>query len=119
MRCFNHGDREAVGSCKACHKGLCHECATDMGHGLACKATHEAMVETYNSIIQKNARLYGAATKGRFGAPLFYAFMGVVFGGYGLFARDHVETLLVILGGGFIAFSLFCYLQGKKVFGQK
>jgi len=47
MRCFNHQDHEAVGCCKACGKGLCPDCAADLGHALACRGSHEAMVETY------------------------------------------------------------------------
>lgn len=30
MHCFNHDDRDAVDICKACGKGLCPECATDL-----------------------------------------------------------------------------------------
>jgi hypothetical protein len=32
MRCFYHHDKEAVGSCKSCGKGLCPECA--VGHSM-------------------------------------------------------------------------------------
>ncbi|MBP7275989.1 MAG: hypothetical protein KBA51_07280, partial [Kiritimatiellae bacterium] len=35
MKCFNHEDRDAVGTCKSCGKGVCRECAVDMGKGLA------------------------------------------------------------------------------------
>jgi hypothetical protein len=37
VRCFNHPEREAIGSCKACSKGLCPDCvaAEDMGWRVA------------------------------------------------------------------------------------
>lgn len=38
MRCLNHRDREAVGTCKACSKGLCAECAVDLADGRATAA---------------------------------------------------------------------------------
>ena len=41
MNCFNHPDVPAVGICKACQKGLCMECAVDLGHGIACKSHQE------------------------------------------------------------------------------
>ena len=44
MNCFNHPDVPAVGICKACQKGLCKECAFDLGHGIACK-NHREEVE--------------------------------------------------------------------------
>ncbi len=28
MNCYNHTDRNAVGICPTCHKGICHECGT-------------------------------------------------------------------------------------------
>ena len=51
MRCFYHPEREAVGLCKACSKGLCTSCAVDLGHGIA-----EA-VTALHSLIARNARL--------------------------------------------------------------
>lgn len=37
MKCFHHPANDAVGSCSACGKGLCTECAVDLERGLACK----------------------------------------------------------------------------------
>jgi hypothetical protein len=37
MNCFYHPTVVAVGTCKSCNKGLCPECAADLGKGLACK----------------------------------------------------------------------------------
>jgi tetratricopeptide (TPR) repeat protein len=45
MHCFVHTDRDPVGICKSCYKGLCAECAADLHHSLACKGTHEEAVE--------------------------------------------------------------------------
>ena len=44
MRCFNHAEVRAVGLCKSCAKGICHDCLTDLGDGLACKAKCEEKV---------------------------------------------------------------------------
>ena len=44
MNCFNHPGVPAVGVCKSCQKGLCKECAVDLGHGIACK-NHREEVE--------------------------------------------------------------------------
>ena len=48
MNCFNHPGVPAVGICKACQKGLCMECAVDLGHGIACK-NHREEVERLNA----------------------------------------------------------------------
>jgi len=36
MNCFYHPQVSAVGICKYCQKGLCTECAVDLGHGMGC-----------------------------------------------------------------------------------
>ncbi len=50
MRCFYHPETDAVGICKNCQKGLCMECAADVGNGLACKNRCEEEVKTTNKL---------------------------------------------------------------------
>jgi hypothetical protein len=35
MKCYYHHEVDAVGLCKSCSKGICPECAFDVGGGLA------------------------------------------------------------------------------------
>jgi hypothetical protein len=116
MHCFNHQETNAIGTCKACSKGLCAECTTDLGHGLACKNQHEEMVETYNSIIEKNSKIYSAAPKNILIGPIFQLFMGLTFVFYGYRSHDGVTGLPFMLGLGFIAFALVTYLRSKALF---
>lgn len=60
------------------------ECAADLGHGLACKTAHVAEVENLNALITRSTRITTANTKGKFLVPMFYAFLGATFLGYGL-----------------------------------
>ncbi len=117
MHCYNHHDREAVGTCKACHKGLCPDCANDLGHGLACKGKHESLVETYNMIIDRNAKVYGAAPKNMYLAPLFYLFMGLVFAWFGYTSKQGLSSLTFILGVGFVIFGVTVFIKNKQIFG--
>lgn len=118
MRCFNHPSIEAIGSCKACHKGLCMECAADLGHGLACKGAHESDVELLNSIISRSARIYSVTPKSRYIAPMFYAFMGLLLVGYSFAIRDRDLGLLFWMGAGFIAFSIVTFFLNRRAFGR-
>lgn len=54
MRCFYHLEQHAVGLCKSCGKALCHECAVDMGKGLACKGQCETAVEKLINLIDRS-----------------------------------------------------------------
>lgn len=79
MRCFYHRDVEAVGACKSCGRGLCPECAHDVGNGLACLNRCEAEVESLNRIIARNKTAY-EKTKGAYArTALFYALVGALF----------------------------------------
>jgi len=118
MRCFNHPDREAVGICKGCSKGLCTDCVVDLGHGIACKGVHEELVETYNTIVTKNARLHAAAQRNTLVAPLFYAFMGFLLLGYSLFNGDGFTSFLSLMGLGFLIFAAFVYRANRKVYAK-
>jgi len=61
MKCFYHRDREAVGLCKSCGKGLCGDCQTDLGQGLACKDRCEDRVRSLLALIDHNVRAAPAA----------------------------------------------------------
>lgn len=37
MKCFNHLEIDAVGTCSSCNKALCRECSLDMNGKLICR----------------------------------------------------------------------------------
>ena len=59
MNCFNDSTTPAVGSCKSCHKGLCQDCATDTGKGLACRDTCETDVLEIWEMNERGKKIYG------------------------------------------------------------
>lgn len=116
MNCFNHPDVSSIGICKACSKGICSDCATDLDHGIACKNKHEQQVEALNMIIEKSTKAYTDAPKNIFIAPVFYLFMGLVFAGFGYFSREGVTGLPFVLGMGFIVFAVVIFIRNKAIF---
>ena len=54
MRCFYHHDRDAIGTCKSCNKGICPDCAVDLTKGLACKDYCEEEVKELIALIEQN-----------------------------------------------------------------
>ena|ERR1700677_3169789 len=94
MNCFYHPTTVAVGLCKSCSKGICTECAVDMGKGLACKGRCEQDVTNVISLIDQgvNQRPMQAKLMGRARAnSLILAGMPISLG-------------LVFLGGGIYDF---------------
>lgn len=56
MKCFYHPDRDAVGLCRSCMKGLCTECAVDMTKGLACHGACQKDVADILALTEQNIR---------------------------------------------------------------
>ena len=116
MNCFNHQSTSSVGVCRICGKGLCHECLTDLGHGIACKDSHEELAESYHHIIEKNAKVYKDANKNIMIGPLFMGFMGIVFLWSGIISRQGLPNLAFIMGIGFIIFGIVIYIRNRAIF---
>lgn len=116
MRCFNHQDNHAVGSCKHCGKGLCPACLTDLGHGLACRDSHEPQVESVNTLITRNTQAQHIAPKTWFVVPAFTAFLGLVFAGYGLFSDSGVGSFTTIMGIGFLVYAAVLFVANHRAF---
>lgn len=87
MKCFNHHDRDAFGTCKTCGKGLCLDCMTEVSGMIVCKdnpkcaETAKLVSISYNNIksaYSNRARLLTTLL----GITFFIT--GIVFGFIGL-----------------------------------
>jgi hypothetical protein len=120
MRCFYHEDREAVGSCKSCGKGLCRECAVDLTKGLACRGHCESDAQALIQLIDRNIQNSSNALRAvqqirgvRSGAGIFHIVMGVLFVIFGIREFDRLG-LIVFLGVGFIAYGIYWLLLARR-----
>lgn len=116
MKCYTHSGVDAVGSCKACGKGICHECATDLGHGLACTGVHETRVENLNTIISKNIDAMEAAPKNLLILPVFYLVMGMVFAYFGYASGRGISALASMLGIAFTVFAIVMFVRNRALY---
>jgi hypothetical protein len=112
MHCYNHADRNAVGFCKVCCKGLCPDCAVDLGHGLACRG-HESRMEELEKMIASTSLMQERVKGAKTYTPGIYLFMGVAFVGYSLFFSEG-SHLLTVLGVGFLIFGLLELLANRN-----
>lgn len=124
MRCYYHQDKEAVGSCKSCCKGLCSDCAADVGKGLACRGHCEEDVRAVVALIDRNiklspktAQILESSRKVRSSAAIFNLIVGVVFIGWGLPNMKRL-SFVVVLGACFLVYGVFGLLQARKAAKQ-
>lgn len=111
MRCYYHQDQEAVGICKSCSKGLCGECCSDVGKGLACKDRCEGDVRALNDYVARNMSASPAFFKSNrrsgYLSAVFFVLMGVGFLSMGYIYEDDFQLFigsLMALYGAFNAF---------------
>jgi hypothetical protein len=62
MECFYHEGAPAVGSCRACLKGLCRHCAVQLEGGLACPDRCEPLVRALVLTLQQSVRFQSVST---------------------------------------------------------
>lgn len=117
MRCFNHPETRAVGTCKQCGKGICHDCAADLGHGLACRGVHEADVEAVHALVVRNiaATREGANRVNWFTVPLFLAVMGAAFVAYGLTGPRAPNVITLGLGAAFLLYAGVVFVMNLRM----
>ena len=121
MRCFYHQDKEAVGSCKSCGKGLCPDCAADVGKGLACRGQCEEDVRAVVALIDRNiklspqtARILESGRKIRSSAATFNLVTGVIFVAWGITDTERF-SFIIVLGVCFLAYGVFGLFQARRL----
>ena len=113
MKCFTHQGKDAVGVCKACSKGICSECAEDLGHSLACKSSCEEQAHLLDAAIQRSVTTIKATKRNRNFQPAFLAAMGAGFVYYGMDKYPRYEFILM-MGIGFLIFAGVNFFAMRK-----
>ncbi|MDQ7827210.1 MAG: tetratricopeptide repeat protein [Candidatus Eremiobacteraeota bacterium] len=125
MKCFFHEEKEAVGVCKSCQRGLCKECAVEVEKGIACKNQCEDDVKDINMISEYSLRMVKAgAVAGSIGrVGLVYTLLGSIVALGGLFLifvlSQPISGLTAFLFGILLtAFGVRSLQEAKKVKGS-
>lgn len=115
MECFYCEGAAAVGSCRACLRGLCRRCAVALEGGLACPERCEALVRGLALSLQQTVRFQSVSTGflrsarglwlGLSGVALFVGVFVVVWG-----LRLPVFREVTLLGIPFLALA---FLAGR------
>lgn len=116
MRCYEHREQEALGTCNHCSRGLCAECLTEVGVKIACRtrcAESVRQLEEFLAVARSNAAFVRTAHLINF---LTYGFLGLA-----LFLLGVVgfagQPLLFMIGLGAImgAFAFSSFFQYARL----
>lgn len=117
MICFYHPDRQAVGLCKHCQRGLCLECAADVDGSLACQGRHEGQVRALERLTARNLLQAGRVGSVYRRNAVFYGLVGILFAGFGLLQVRWLgwQGLFLLAIGVFLLYAAIAnYLESRK-----
>lgn len=122
MECFDHSGAAAVGLCKFCGKGICRDCARNVGPCLVCSSDRCAKSAAADEILRQRVMKACAIGDGKRKPNIMLIMLilfGTLFTGFGIyisFIRKHFEFLPIAMGTGFLVVALILYLQIRDLF---
>ena len=117
MRCFVHHNQEAIGICQVCGKGLCPDCAVDLGYSICCRGDCEHAAQELHSLRVQNRVALNNWRRNRFLLPLCFIIMGLIFIGMGLHSHNHDQTYgYVVLGAFGIFYGLNRFVTVRRFY---
>jgi hypothetical protein len=96
MQCFYHIDKQAVGLCKYCARGICSGCAAEREGGLACKERCEEMVDRITDLVKRNVRI--SAGSGSTSLLAVVVYWGAALVCSFLLIRETQDTMRLLFG---------------------
>ena len=116
MKCYNHHDKEAMGICKSCQKGLCTECIILIDGSISCKGECQEDVATLNYMVKKGRKVYKDLSKQWSPAIFIHILGGLTFIGFGLIEKGtKLSFLLISLGIIFLITGVLNINQRKRM----
>ena len=120
MECFQHEGRPAVGSCRACFRGVCRGCAVDLGRGLACAGRCEEAARALIASLDQSLRIQSLSTGMVQGARTLWVGLSWVALAVGVFviwlgASLPQFRVIALLGLPFLAIGTLTLLVARRV----
>lgn len=112
MLCYYHPERQAVGVCKQCGRGLCNDCAALIDDSLACRDRHEQQVRGLNLVTQRGILQAERLGSGYLRNAVFYGLVGILFAGFGAMQYRFLglQAVFFVLIGLFLLYAALANL---------
>ena len=119
MRCYYHSEREAVGTCIHCQRGVCQDCMTLVDDRLACNNRHEAQVQAANRLLLRGMVQSQRMGVGYLRNAIFYGLAGALFTAFGMIQYRFLglQAVFFILIGLFLLYAAAANLAESRKYG--
>ncbi|HEY5903007.1 MAG TPA: hypothetical protein VIU39_10670 [Anaerolineales bacterium] len=118
MKCCYHPDRDSVGLCKYCQRGLCEECAALVDDVLACRDRHEQQVRNLEQLTARSLVQSRRAASAYVRNAVFYGLVGLLFAAFGALQLRFLgmQALFFMLIGSFLLYAAIAnYLESRRL----
>ena len=120
MECFQHAGRPAVGSCRACLRGVCRAGAGVLGRGLACAGACEQAARALIASLEQTVRMQALSGSMMQGARTLWVGLSVVALAVGVFVIGFGLSLpqfrgIALLGIPFLAIGALTLIVARRV----
>jgi sulfite exporter TauE/SafE len=107
VQCYYHPERQALGTCVHCQRGLCSACLTLVDDRLACKDRHEPQVEASSRVLLRGIVQSERVASGYLRNAIFYGLAGIAFSGLGLMQYRFLglQAVFFVLIGLFLLYA--------------
>jgi hypothetical protein len=106
MNCYRHPENPAVGICKNCSKGVCMNCLTDVGDGIAC-------TETCTDLTRKINAMVNSGTKRTSSNGIIYVIFGISIICIDIFVIKRVNPFLLGIGATSSAYGVYLIFSNR------
>jgi len=116
MKCYNHPEIDAVGLCKSCGRGLCHECVSEVGTSISCKSRCESDVAAINELLQRGRTAYQKASGTFIRSGIFILLLGAVFLIIGVVSSiaSQPNYFLILMGLLFVSWGISQFFTARR-----
>lgn len=103
MECFAHPGHQAVALCRGCLRGVCRDCAIDLGAGFVCSESCRPQVERMMDLQEASVR-NTALVRSHSWVPLVMGLVFLLTAGafYGRYGQDPTVFMLGSIGTMFL-----------------
>lgn len=113
MNCYTHTQKEALGICKHCQKGICMECLVDSGDGLSCKGKCLEEVKLLKKLRDFEQKVVKNNSSQWTSSGLLYLFMGILIIVVPIVFLRKINIVFMPVGLLFLIYGIFVLMKRK------
>ena len=119
MKCINHSENDAVGSCQNCGRALCGECYSEVGQKLSCFGQCEIELSKYVEFLEVSMQAVKKTSTAYARNGYIYLFLGFLFLVFGILPvivnGDFGALFLAFAGPIFIVGAMFSFKTARSI----